>query len=111
LRRQIKPEDPVNSILKVGDLEIDPLNHQVRRQGKTIELTAKEFSLLEYMARNSGQSLTREQIIDKVWEFDFDATSNVVDIYIHYLRSKIDQPFPRKLIKTVRGIGYTLRAD
>lgn len=111
LRRRINPEDPTNNLLKVADLELDPVRHQVTRQGKRLELTTKEFALLEYLMHNAGQVLTREQIINHVWEYDFDASSNVVDIYIHYLRHKLDDPFPQKLVKTIRGTGYTLRAD
>lgn len=111
LRRRIHPEDPANNLLRVADLELDPVRHNALRQGKRLDLTAKEFALLEYLIRNAGQVLTREQIINHVWEYDFEATSNVVDIYVHYLRNKIDDPFSQKLIKTVRGVGYTLRAD
>jgi DNA-binding response OmpR family regulator len=71
-----------------------------------IELTAKEFALLEFLMRNSGRALTRTQIIDHVWSYDFETLSNVVDMYIHYLRDKIDRGFSRPLIKTVRGVGY-----
>jgi DNA-binding response OmpR family regulator len=73
-----------------------------------IDLTAKEFALLEYLMRNRSQVLTRTQIIDHVWRYDLDAISNVVDIYIHYLRDKIDRGFPHGLIKTVRGVGYKI---
>jgi len=111
LRRRINPEDPANTILKVEDLELDLSKHEARRHGKHIELTSKEFALLEYLMHNKGQVLSRDQIINHVWEYDFDATSNVVDIYIHYLRNKIDGHFSRKLIKTVRGLGYSLKAD
>ncbi|NWJ44297.1 MAG: response regulator transcription factor [Chloroflexi bacterium] len=111
LRRRINPEDPVNTILKVEDLELDLSKHEARRHGKHIELTSKEFALLEYLMHNKGQVLSRDQIINHVWEYDFDATSNVVDIYIHYLRNKIDGHFSRKLIKTVRGLGYSIRVD
>jgi heavy metal response regulator len=110
LRRQIQPENLANQSLKYEDLELDLIRHEVTRGGKRIELTAKEFALLEYLMRNAGQVLTRDQIISKVWEYDFDANSNVVDIYIHYLRAKIDdEKASRKLIKTVRGVGYSLR--
>jgi DNA-binding response OmpR family regulator len=111
LRRRINPEDTVNTILKVEDLELDLSKHEARRHGKNIELTSKEFALLEYLMHNKGQVLSRDQIINHVWEYDFDATSNVVDIYIHYLRNKIDGHFSRKLIKTVRGLGYSIRVD
>jgi DNA-binding response OmpR family regulator len=113
LRRQIQPENLASQVLKYEDIELDLIRHEVTRGGKRIELTAKEFALLEYLMRNAGQVLTRDQIISKVWEYDFDANSNVVDIYIHYLRAKIDEDnekASRKLIKTIRGVGYSLRA-
>lgn len=96
--------------LRVGDLELDLVRHEVRRGGRIIELTAKEFALLEYLMRNPGQVLTRTQITDHVWRYDLDALSNVVDTYIHYLRDKIDRGFSRQLIKTVRGVGYKVDA-
>lgn len=111
LRRRVHPEDPANNLLRVADLELDPVRHNAWRKSKRLDLTAKEFALLEYLIQNAGQVLTREQIINHVWAYDFEATSNVVDIYIHYLRNKIDDPFSQKLIKTVRGVGYTLRGD
>ena len=94
--------------LHVGDLSLDLVAHEAKRDGKPIELTAKEYALLEYLMRHAGQALTRTQIIDAVWRYDMEALSNVVDIYIHYLRDKIDQGFSRPLIKTVRGVGYKL---
>jgi DNA-binding response OmpR family regulator len=94
--------------LHVGDLSLDLVRREARRGGRIIELTAKEFSLLEYLMRHPGQVLTRTQITDHVWRYDFDALSNVVDIYIHYLRDKIDRGFSKPLIKTVRGVGYKI---
>ena len=82
--------------------------HEARRNGRIIELTAKEFALLEYLMRHPNQVLTRNQIIDYVWRYDTDALSNVVDIYIHFLREKVDQGFSHALIKTVRGVGYKI---
>ncbi len=96
--------------LTVSDLSLDLVRHEARRAGRVIELTAKEFALLEYLMRHPGQVLTRTQITDAVWRYDLDALSNVVDIYIHYLRDKIDQGFSRPLIKTVRGVGYKIDA-
>jgi DNA-binding response OmpR family regulator len=96
--------------LTVGDLTLDLVRHEARRAGRVIELTAKEFALLEYLMRHPGQVLTRTQIIDAVWRYDLEALSNVVDIYIHYLRDKIDQGSSRPLIKTVRGVGYKIEA-
>ncbi|EFH81337.1 response regulator transcription factor [Ktedonobacter racemifer] len=96
--------------LRADDLILDLVRHEARRGERVIELTAKEFALLEYLMRHPGQALTRTQITDAVWRYDLEALSNVVDIYIHYLRDKIDQGFTRPLIKTVRGIGYKLEA-
>ncbi|QBD76374.1 response regulator transcription factor [Ktedonosporobacter rubrisoli] len=96
--------------LNVGDLTLDLVRHEASRAGQIIELTAKEYALLEYLMRHPGQALTRTQIIDAVWKYDLEALSNVVDIYIHYLRDKIDQNFSYPLIKTVRGIGYKIEA-
>ena len=96
--------------LTVGDLTLDLVRHEARRAGRVIELTAKEFALLEYLMRHAGRVLTRTQIVDSVWRYDLEALSNVVDIYIHYLRDKIDQGFAHPLIKTVRGVGYKIEA-
>lgn len=106
-RREIQPE--LEQELTVGDLVLDLARHEARRGGKSIELTAKEFSLLEYMMRNSGRVLTRSQILDHVWGYDFESMTNVVDIYVHYLRNKIDKGFGKPLIRTVRGVGYGLK--
>lgn len=94
--------------LQVADLTLNIALHQVQRAGHTLELTLKEFALLEYLMRHPGQVLTRSQLIDHVWRYDSEALSNVVDIYIHYLRDKIDLGFSRSLIKTVRGLGYKI---
>src|SRR5262252_2910867 len=99
-----------NPRLNVGDLTLDLVGHEARRDGGVIELTAKEFALLEYLMRHPGQVLTRTQIVDAVWRYDMEALSNVVDIYIHYLRDKIDRGFSRPLIKTARGVGYKIEA-
>ncbi len=101
---------PVNrsSVLRVGDLEIDRLSQQVRRAGKRIELTAKEYSLLEYFATNPGRVFSRTMIIEHVWDQSFEGLTNIVDVYVRHLRAKIDDPFPTKLIRTVRGMGYCL---
>jgi DNA-binding response OmpR family regulator len=96
--------------LKVADLSLDLVRHEVTRGTRIIELTAKEFALLEYLMRNPGQALTRTQITDHVWRYDLEALSNVVDTYIHYLRDKIDRGFSKPLIKTVRGVGYKIQA-
>jgi DNA-binding response OmpR family regulator len=94
--------------LEVGGLTLDLLRREATREGKMIELTAKEFALLEFLMRHPGQVLTRTQIIDHVWQYDSEALSNVVDIYIHYLRDKIDRGFSKPLLKTMRGVGYKI---
>ena len=97
-------------MLTVGDLTLDPAARTVSRGETPIDLTAKEFALLELLMRNAGQVLTRGRILDHVWDFAYDATSNVVDQYVAYLRRKIDKPFGRDDLETVRGAGYRLRA-
>ncbi len=96
--------------LQLGDLSLDLLRHEAYRGNGVIELTAKEFSLLEYLMRHPGQVLTRMQILDHVWFDDFERNSNIVDIYIHYLREKVDRNFAHPLIKTMRGVGYKMEA-
>ena len=96
-------------LLRVGDLTLDESRHEVRREDRPIELTAKEFDLLAYLMRHAGKVLTKGQIVDHVWGYDAGATSNVVEIYVHYLRDKVDRGFPRPLIRTVRGVGYTIK--
>lgn len=107
-RRQVQAQNEEE--LVVGDLVLDLARHEARRGTAKIELTAKEFQLLEFMMRNAGRVLTRTQILDHVWGYNFDSFSNVVDIYVHYLRNKIDKGFAEPLIKTMRGVGYSLRA-
>jgi two-component system, OmpR family, copper resistance phosphate regulon response regulator CusR len=92
----------------VADLEIDRLTQQVRRGGKRIELTAKEYGLLEYLAANAGRVLSRTMIVEHVWDESFEALTNIVDVYVRHLRSKVDDPFSTRLIHTVRGVGYSL---
>jgi DNA-binding response OmpR family regulator len=96
--------------LQVGDLTLDPTIHCAIRGDKEIYLTVKEFLLLELLMRHKGQVLRRSQILDHVWDFDTELTSNVVDTYMHYLRRKIDKGFDQQLIQTIRGVGYRLRA-
>jgi DNA-binding response OmpR family regulator len=93
----------------VADLKVDPATHFVERAGKPIELTAKEYALLEYLIRNPNRLITREMAESHIWSYDFQSTSNVIDVYIRRLRRKIDDPFEIKLIETVRGLGYRLR--
>lgn len=95
--------------LRAGDLELDQLSHKVKRKGREIELTATEFSLLEFLMRHAGQIVTRTMITEHVWNEDFDHFSNVIDVYINYLRKKVDAASPRKLIHSVRGRGYVLK--
>jgi heavy metal response regulator len=97
--------------LQVADLRVDFHKRQVTRGGKKIDLTLKEYALLEYLVRNTGQVLSRSMIVDHVWDQSFDSFTNVVDVYIRYLRNKIDQGFEPKLIHTVRGVGYVLNAE
>ena len=98
-----------SSVLQLGDLEMDLAAHMVRRGNRVIDLSAKEYALLEYMMHNTGVVLSREKIEDHIWNFDYEGGTNVVDVYISYLRKKIDSGFDRKLIHTVRGSGYVLR--
>lgn len=94
--------------LRVGELTLNLVRHEARRGDQLIELTSKEFALLEFLMRHPRQVLSRTQIIDHVWRYDQDASSKIVDIYIHYLRDKVDRGFPRALIKTVRSVGYKI---
>jgi heavy metal response regulator len=97
-------------VLRVADLELNRVERKVARAGKRIDLTSKEFSLLEYLMRNAGRRITRTMIIEHVWNLSFDTATNVVDVYINYLRRKIDDEHTPKLIHTVRGVGYELAA-
>ena len=106
-RRKGEPQ----SVLRVGDLEVNLTDRRVFRGGKEIELTSKEFALLEFLVRNKGRVLTRTMIAEHVWNQSFDSGSNVIDVYINYLRKKIDHGFDKKLIKTIRGVGYMIKDD
>ncbi len=97
------------AVLQVGDLTLDPATHQVARNGTAIDPTNKEFALLEYFMRHPGEILSRTRFIEHVWDFAYDGASNVVDVYVRYLRKKIDRPFGTRSIETVRGAGYRLR--
>jgi len=99
---------PRSSVLRVADLELDRLTQQVRRAGRRIELTPKEYALLEYLASSPGRVFSRTMIIEHVWDQSFEGLTNIVDVYVRHLRSKVDDPFPVKLIRTVRGVGYGL---
>jgi len=98
------------AVLEVGDLHMDPATHRVSRGGTEVTLSPKEMALLELLMRHAGQIVTRTQILEHVWDFAYDGASNVVDQYIAYLRKKVDRPFGRADIETVRGVGYRLRA-
>ena len=108
LRRADGRREPV---LKLADLTLDPATREVARRGRRIELTAREHALLEYFLRNPGRVLTRPRLAEHVWGLDFDPESNVVDVYVGYLRRKIDGPGDARLLHTVRGAGYVLRPD
>jgi DNA-binding response OmpR family regulator len=97
-----------SSVLRVGDLEIDRLSQSVKRAGKKIELTAKEYSLLEYLASHPGRVFSRTMIIEHVWDQSFQGLTNIVDVYVRHLRSKVDDASSVKLLRTVRGVGYSL---
>jgi len=97
-----------DSVVRVADLELDRLSQQVKRAGQRIELTSKEYSLLEYLVSNAGRVLSRTMIIEHVWDQSFDGVTNIVDVYVRHLRSKVDDPYVQKLIRTVRGVGYTV---
>ena len=97
--------------LRIGDLELDPAAHAVRRAGEPVPLTPKEFALLQYLMTHPDEALSRSRLLEHVWDFAFDGDPNVVDVYIGYLRAKIDRPFGRRSIETVRGVGYRLRSE
>jgi DNA-binding response OmpR family regulator len=106
LRREGASRDPV---LRVADLELDTVSHGVRRDGHAVELTSKEYAILEYFVRNPNRVLTRAQIAEHVWDYDFVAMSNVVDVYVGYLRRKLGDDHEPRLLHTVRGTGYQLK--
>jgi two-component system copper resistance phosphate regulon response regulator CusR len=95
-------------VLRVSDLELDRVAHQVRRKEQAIDLTSKEFSLLEYLMVNTGRVLSRTMIIEHVWDQSFEGLTNIVDVYIRQLRKKVDETHDQKLIRTVRGVGYSI---
>jgi len=108
LRREKIDKEP---ILKVADLTLSLVTHKVMRKGKEIELTSKEYALLEYFMRNPEKVLTRTMISEHVWDYHFDSLTNVVDVYVNYLRKKIDKDFETKLIHTLRGVGYIMKRE
>jgi DNA-binding response OmpR family regulator len=106
-----RPAEQQSNILTVGDLSLDTVNYSVKRAGDTIRLTSKEFALLEYLLRNQGRPLSKDVIISHVWDYDADILPNTVEVYIKYLRNKIDTPYKTKLIQTIRGFGYKLETS
>jgi two-component system copper resistance phosphate regulon response regulator CusR len=110
IRVLLRRGQPAPEKLQVGDLQLDTVRRKVTRAGETVELAPKEFSILEYMMRNPGRPLSRTMIVEHVWDMDYDGLTNIVDVYIRHLRSKIDDRWPVKMIHTVRGIGYMLDA-
>jgi DNA-binding response OmpR family regulator len=99
------------NVLRIADLELDRLSQQVRRAGQRIDLTGKEYALLEYLMSNAGRVLSRAMIIEHVWDQSFDGATNIVDVYVRHLRNKVDDAHERKLIRTVRGVGYVISED
>jgi DNA-binding response OmpR family regulator len=99
---------PANAVLTVADLAVDRVNHTVQRGGRDIELSPKEFALLEFLMRHAGQPVTRTAIVEQVWKLNFDTMTNIVEVYINYLRRKVDTGYEHALIRTVRGVGYQI---
>ena len=95
-------------LIEVGDVRIDPAAHRVQRAGVSVDLSPKEFALLEYLARHEGEVVTRTQILDHVWDYNYEGGSNVVDVYVGYLRKKLEKPFGARVIEAVRGVGYRM---
>jgi two-component system OmpR family response regulator len=94
--------------LEIGDLLVDPATHTVMRGGDPVELSAREFAVLEYLARHAGEAVSRTRLIEHVWDVNFDGSTNIVDVYVGYLRRKLEEPSGRPLIRTIRGVGYAL---
>ncbi len=105
-----RPQELLDKI-SVGDLELDRMRHIVTRAGKIINLTQREYALLEYLMRNAGRPLTRTMLVEHVWNLDFEGLTNVVDVYINYLRAKVDHGFQKRLIHTARGVGYVIASE
>ncbi|HXX63855.1 MAG TPA: response regulator transcription factor [Bacteroidota bacterium] len=100
-----------STVLQIGDLELDTVTHKARRSGTPIELTVKEYALLEFFLRNRERVLSRTIIAEHIWDYHFDTGTNLIDVYVNHLRTKIESGFPGKLIHTVRGVGYVMRED
>jgi two-component system OmpR family response regulator len=107
VRRATRPSEPTT--LSVGDISLDLLTRRVTRDGKPIDLRPREFALLEYLMRHAGKVISKTMILSHVWEYNFDPQTNIVDVLVSRLRDKIDKPFERKMLHTVRGVGYVLR--
>jgi heavy metal response regulator len=110
VRALLRRGQPAPERLQVAELVVDVMRRKVTRDGESIELAPKEFGILEYMMRNKGRPLSRTMIVEHVWDMDYDGLTNIVDVYIRHLRSKIDDRYQTKLIQTVRGIGYMIEA-
>jgi DNA-binding response OmpR family regulator len=111
LKRTMQQNIPVGNVLKAADLEMNLDSKEVKRDGVPINLTAKEFQLLEYLMRNKNRVVSRADIAINVWDIDFDTNTNVIDVYINYVRNKVDKNFPKKLIQTQVGMGYILKEN
>lgn len=109
IKARLRQKNISNSILKIGDLELDSEKIEVKRAGEIINLTPREFELLQYLMQNSGKVISRDMILNKIWAYSFEVESRVVDVYMGYLRKKIDRDHKDKLIKSVRGFGYTIK--
>jgi heavy metal response regulator len=110
VRVLLRRGQPMAERLQVGDLTLDCIRRRVARAGEAIDLAPKEFSILEYLMRNKGRALSRTMVVEHVWDMDYDGLTNIVDVYIRHLRSKVDDNHPNKLIQTVRGVGYMIDA-
>ena len=104
-----RPRDLTAPLLRVADLELDQNTHEVRRAGQVVDLTPKEYAVLEYLMRNAGRVMSRTLITEYVWGYHFDTGTNILDVVINHIRKKLDAPFDRKLIQTVRGVGYVVK--
>ena len=111
LKRTLHQNLPVGTVLKGGEIEMNLDTREVRREGRQIQLTTKEFQLLEYLLRNKNRVVSRADIAINVWDIDFDTNTNVIDVYINYLRNKVDKPFEKRLIQTQVGMGYVLKEN
>ena len=100
-----------STVLTIGDLELDTVTHRAKRGGRTIDLTAKEYALLEFLLRNKDRVLRRTIISEHIWDYSFDTGTNLIDVYVSHLRNKVDAGFPVKLIHTIRGVGYVMKEE